>query len=111
MSTNDKPAKRTRAPKDLIRAAKSGDRLKTLIALRDLLAERLQHTESSRDISSMSRRLMQCISEIDVLEAEKKYKEEHPFDLQAFRKKMSIELAEANKRHQLNSIDAEHDGT
>lgn len=53
---------------NLIEAAKSGDRLETLIALRDLLAERLQTATSDRDISSMSRRLMQCVNEIDTLQ-------------------------------------------
>lgn len=52
---------------NILDAAKSGDRLRTLIALRDLLAERLQEADSDRDISSMSRRLMQCISEIEVI--------------------------------------------
>ena len=57
--------------KNLVEAAEGGDRLETLIALRDLLADKLQNTTSSRDISSMSRRLMQCISEIEVLEEKK----------------------------------------
>lgn len=52
---------------NILDAAKSGDRLRTLIALRDLLAERLQEADSDRDISSMSRRLMQCISEIEAI--------------------------------------------
>ena len=53
---------------DLIDAARSGNRLETLIALRDFLAERLQNTDSGRDIASMSRRLMQCMNEIETLE-------------------------------------------
>ena len=72
---------------DLITATKSGDRLKTLIALRDLLADRLQNTTSTRDISSISRRLMQCISEIETLEEIKRQAEESPFRLSEYRKK------------------------
>ena len=63
------PQKRHRT-KDIVRAAKSGDRLETLIALRDLLAERLKTSDSDRDIASMSRRLMQCVEEIEELQKE-----------------------------------------
>ena len=56
---------------DLIAAAKSGDRLRVLLALRDLLAERLQTSNADRDIASMSRRLMQTIEEIEELEKER----------------------------------------
>lgn len=59
---------RPKKKKDLVTATATGDRLETLIALRDLLAERLQTTQSSRDISSMSRRLMQCVAEIEDLQ-------------------------------------------
>ena len=56
---------------DFITTVKSGDRLKSLISLRNLLAERLQNAGSSRDIASISRRLMQCIEEIDALQQKK----------------------------------------
>ena len=69
-------AKKPKQPADLLEAAQSGDRLITLIALRDLLAERLQNTSSSRDIASMSKRLMQAIAEIETLEEAKKAEEE-----------------------------------
>ena len=49
----------------MLRAAKSGDRLETLIQLRDFLAKKLEKTESDRDISAMSHRLMQITAEID----------------------------------------------
>lgn len=94
---------------DLITAAKSGDRLETLIALRDLLAERLQHTESSRDISSMSRRLMQCISEIETLQKYKQAEEENPFSLRALRKQVIKDYGHLNDVHRPNAIGAEHD--
>ena len=63
---------RPKKKKDLVTATATGDRLETLIALRDLLAERLQTTQSSRDISSMSRRLMQCVAEIEDLQRNRK---------------------------------------
>lgn len=106
MSTTKKPT----APQDLITAARSGDRLETLIALRDLLAERLQNTESSRDISSMSRRLMQCISEIETLETLKREEEENPFKLSEFRKRARLDKKAIDKQYALNSIGAEHEG-
>lgn len=60
-----------RRKKDIVAAARSGDRLETLIALRDLLAERLNTSQSDRDIASMSRRLMQCCTEIEALQKER----------------------------------------
>ena len=52
----------------LIEAATSGDRLQTLIELRQILADRLETSQSDRDVASMSRRLMQVCSEIEDLE-------------------------------------------
>ena len=52
-------------------AADSGDRLQTLIELRQLLADRLETSRSDRDIASMSRRLMQVCVEIEKLEKDK----------------------------------------
>ena len=75
--------------KDLIGAAKSGNRLETLIALRDLLAERLQHAGSDRDVASMSRRLIQTIAEIDTLQKEKEVLERNPKTLNQLRKELS----------------------
>ena len=69
---------RPRKKKDLVTATATGDRLETLIALRDLLAERLQTTQSSRDISSMSRRLMQCVAEIEELQRNRKALDNSP---------------------------------
>lgn len=109
MSTRRKRTDKSATPLDLIEAAKSGDRLETLIALRDLLAERLQHTESSRDISSMSRRLMQCVSEIETLQKYKQAEEENPFSLRDFRKQIIQEYGRLNDVHKPNAIGAEHD--
>lgn len=109
MSTTKNQSGEAAITQDLISAAKSGDRLETLIALRDLLAERLQHTESSRDISSMSRRLMQCISEIETLEKIKRDAEENPFDLAYFRRRNHLDKKAIDKQYVLNSIVAEHE--
>lgn len=101
--------KKAEAPPDLIEAARSGDRLLTLIALRDLLAERLQHTTSSRDIASMSRRLMQTVAEIETLQEIKTAREESTFDLREFRRRIGLEKATIDKEYKLNSIGAEHE--
>ena len=82
-----KPKQDTQDQLDIIGAVKSGDRLETLIALRDMLAQRLQETTSARDISSMVRRLMQCVEEIEILEKQKQDKEARGgFTLNDFRK-------------------------
>ena len=65
---------------DLITAAGSGDRLTTLIALRDLLADRLQNSKSDRDIAAISRRLMQCVAEIEDLEKQRGEKSNNQLD-------------------------------
>lgn len=105
MAKNNKPAD----PPDLIAATKTGDRLTTLIALRDLLADKLQNTTSSRDISSMSRRLMQCVSEIETLERVKREIEENPFKLSDFRKKAGLDKKFIDNQHKLNKITVEHE--
>lgn len=100
---------RPKKKKDLIESTASGDRLETLIALRDLLAEKLQHTASSRDISAMSRRLMQCISEIELLEERKKAYEERQFSLSELRKHMFSQIETVQKKYEPNSIASEHE--
>ena len=77
MTENSKQPRKRNRKNDIVRAAKSGDRLETLIALRDLLAERLQTSKSDRDIASMSRRLMQCIDRIEELQNETGKIEKH----------------------------------
>lgn len=52
---------------DLVKAAKSGDKRATLIALRDKLAETIQNCESGRDMASNSKRLMEVMAEIEAL--------------------------------------------
>ena len=51
----------------IIEATKTGDRLQTLIALRDLLAERLEETKSGRDTAALVKRLMEVSIQIDIL--------------------------------------------
>lgn len=48
-------------------AMASGDRRKSLIALRDQLAERLDATSSARDAATMARQLAAIVSELDGL--------------------------------------------
>lgn len=55
---------------DLVKAAKSGDKRATLIALRDKLAETIQNCESGRDMASNSKRLMEVMAEIEALPPE-----------------------------------------
>lgn len=57
---------------DLIGAAKSGSRRRTLEALRDKLALTIVDCESGRDVAALSKRLMEVMSELDALPAEKK---------------------------------------
>lgn len=56
---------------NLTEAAASGDRLQTLKELRGLLAERLEQSNSDRDIASMSKRLMDVTETIEALEQKK----------------------------------------
>lgn len=51
----------------LLKAAKSGDKRETLIALRDKIAETIENSDSGRDIAANSKRLMEVMAEIDEL--------------------------------------------
>ena len=105
MSTGKKPT----PPQDLIEAAQTGDRLETLIALRNLLAEKLQNTDSGRDVASMSRRLMQCVSEIETLERIKKELEESPNHIATMRKRLINARRIMDSQYKINSISEEHE--
>lgn len=94
--------------KNLVKAAEGGDRLETLIALRDLLANRLQNTTSSRDISSMSRRLMQCISEIEVIEKQREALRKNSASLEVMRNLAYIS-SKMNRGHAPGRITDEHE--
>lgn len=69
------------------KAVKTGDRLDTLRALRELLAARLDACDSNRDIAALSRQLVQVTAEIDEIEKES---ETTITSLDAFRKKVKL---------------------
>lgn len=52
---------------NLMEAARSGDRRRTLEALRDKLAASIQDCESGRDVAALSKRLMEVMGELDAL--------------------------------------------
>lgn len=58
----------------LIDAAKSGNKKKTLIALRDKLAEKIETCESGRDLAALSKRLSEVMDELDEIKAAEKAK-------------------------------------
>lgn len=58
----------------LVRAAKSGNKKQTLIAMRDILAKTIQNCESGRDMASNTKRLMEVMNEIEALEEEEREK-------------------------------------
>ena len=85
---------------NLTEAAASGDRLQTLKELRGLLAERLEQSNSDRDIASMSKRLMDVTETIEALEQKKADAEAKKQKKIAADEKKRAEkkaLAEANK--------------
>lgn len=51
----------------LLNAVKSGDKRKTLIALRDKIAATIDNCESGRDMAANSKRLMEVIAELESL--------------------------------------------
>ena len=55
---------------NLVEAAKSGDKRKTLVALRDILAKTIQECESGRDMASNTKRLMEVIAELALMDKE-----------------------------------------
>lgn len=55
---------------NLVSATKSGDRRRTLVALRDRIAETIDSCESGRDMAALSKRLMEVMDEIDSMPSE-----------------------------------------
>ena len=55
---------------NLVSATKSGDRRRTLVALRDRIAETIVSCESGRDMAALSKRLMEVMDEIDSMPSE-----------------------------------------
>lgn len=60
--------------KNLVEAARSGNKRETLIALRDILATTIQNCESGRDMASNTKRLMEVMAEIEALPDESQKK-------------------------------------
>lgn len=54
---------------DLVKVARSGDRVETLRALRDVLAAGIAECGSGRDLAALSRQLQQVLAELDALGA------------------------------------------
>ena len=55
---------------NLVSATQSGDRRRTLVALRDRTAETIDSCESGRDMAALSKRLMEVMDEIDSMPSE-----------------------------------------
>jgi hypothetical protein len=64
----------------IAKAAESGDRLETLIALRDRLAVDLDACQSARDVAALSQRLMDVLEQVDTLQHGRSKKVETPLD-------------------------------
>lgn len=54
---------------NIVAAAITGNRLETLKALRERIAQQIDSCESGRDMASLSKRLIEVMDEIDVIEA------------------------------------------
>lgn len=70
-SEKDKTGKRNGELKSVATAARSGDRIATLRCLRNRIAAQVQNKNTPpRDLASLSKRLMEIMSEIEQLEAQ-----------------------------------------
>ena len=54
---------------NIVAAAVAGDRLETLKALRERIAQQIDACESGRDMASLSKRLIEVMDDIETLEA------------------------------------------
>ena len=73
----DEPAPVEPAAKRVGAAAKGGDRLELLVAMRDRIAKAVESDDTPpRDLASLSRRLQEIAKEIDVLKAAKAQEEQ-----------------------------------
>lgn len=57
---------------DVLGAARSDDRLKTLVSMRDTLAAAIDDCDSLRDLASLNKQLMDVLKEIAELQPEEK---------------------------------------
>lgn len=72
----EKTAKKPKEKISLMDACKSGNKKKMLIAMRDIIAEKLEHCESGRDIAALSKRLAEVTDELEEIKAAEKAKRE-----------------------------------
>lgn len=72
----EKNAKKPPEKISLMDACKSGNKKKTLIALRDKIAKSLETCESGRDIAALSKRLTEVMDELEQIKAAEKAKRE-----------------------------------
>ena len=54
---------------ELLSAAKSEDKRRMLVALRDKIASTIEACESGRDMAALSKRLMEVVEEIEGLDS------------------------------------------
>ena len=90
---------RRKKSKPIIEAAATGDRLEALTSMRDLLAQRLQTSNSNRDIAALSRRLMQCVTEIEEIQKARAAAPENTIAM--FRER--LKLSEKNRKTTLTT--------
>ncbi len=57
------------APGGLAETAKAGDRAKTLVALRDFLADQIEACGAARDAAALTARFLDVLTQIDALPA------------------------------------------
>lgn len=57
------------APGPLAATAKVGDRAKTLVVLRDLLASQIESCDSARDVAALTARFLEVLAQIEALPA------------------------------------------
>ena len=73
---SEKKSKKSNEKVSLVDAAKSGNRKKTLTALRDKLAETIQNCDSGRDMAANSKRLLEVMDELEAIKIAEKEKRE-----------------------------------
>lgn len=71
-----KKSKKTDTKTSLVDAAKSGNKKKTLTALRDKLAETIQNCDSGRDMAANSKRLLEVMDELEAIKIAEREKRE-----------------------------------
>jgi hypothetical protein len=65
---------------DLVGAAASGDRVRALRSLRDVVARTIAGTDSARDVAALSRQLTDVLAQIEAAEKAEPEKKGSPLD-------------------------------